>query len=244
MKAILHKPIPPIVVRGTAAIVLGTATTVVIAWLLAVLVDGGQATGPRWQRGFKTDVASQLTPTPPQSPQQSGVHFASARRSHRWGTDIVELGLTWSEDVNRQPWGSPHALVKGTSFAADMKERFERGEAPTAWWRGDGWPLLAMSAEARWVSHDAISLSSRNVAGIPIDSTQVRAGDAVRILPLQPIWSGFVINTVLYASLWFALFSTGDMRSGLRRIRGRCVHCGYKLLPEQTRCSECGERVL
>ena len=145
---------------------------------------------------------------------------------------------------SRGAHGSPHLLVEGTSFAAEMRELFDRGETPCAWWRADGWPLLALSAEARWRSYDAHGLN-RVIGGVLVGSRIVFPRDAPRILPLQPIWSGFVINSVLYTSLWFLLFSLGAIRSGLQRHRRRrqqrCVHCGYKLVPDQTRCSECGE---
>lgn len=241
MKTVLHKPIPPTVVRVAAAIVLGVSTTVAVAWSLALLVDGGHGRGMYWWwPGRSYEVATQVRPTPPHSPQQTGLHFVSVSRIRRSGTDIVRVNETWSAD-GRQAWGSPHALVEGTSFAAEMKEKFDRGEAPTSWWRGDGWPLLALSAEARW--RGAGGNTAIAMGGVLVGSNNVSLGEGVRILPLQPIWSGFVINTVLYASLWFALFSLGNMRSGFRRIRGQCGHCGYKLLPEQTRCSECGECV-
>lgn len=242
--AVLTKPIHPTVVRVAGAIMLGAATTVAVAWLMALYVDGGQANGPRWQRGFKTDVANQVVPTPPLSPQQNGIHLVSVIRARRWGTVIVEVWPVWSEDPNYRPTpaGSTHALVEGTSFEAEMKEKFDRSEAPCAWWRADGWPLPALSAEARWQSYDALGMSPV-IGGVLVGPKNVVPRDGVRILPLQPVWSGLVINTVLYVSMWFTLFSLRDIRSILRRRRGQCVHCRYQLLPEQTRCSECGERV-
>ena len=240
----MTKPIHPIVVRVAAAIMLGAATTVAVAWLMALYVDGGQATSTRWSRGFKTDVANQIVPTPPRSPQQNGIHLVQVTRIRRWGTDIVEVWHVWAEDPNRRlaPPGTIHALVEGTSFEAEMKDKFDRNEAPCALWRADGWPLPALSAEARWQSYDALGMSPV-IGGVRVGPRNVVPRDGVRILPLQPIWSGLIINTVLFVSLWFTLFSLRDIRSRLRRRRGQCVRCGYQLLPDQTQCSECGERV-
>lgn len=126
-----------------------------------------------------------------------------------------------------------------------MKEKFDRGEPATAMWRADGWPLPALSAEARWWRFDARGLE-KVVGGALVGSRHVMPWDGVRILPLQPIWTGFVIDSVLYASLWFGLFSLGSIRRirpALRRRRGLCPGCGYKLQPGQFRCSECGEPV-
>jgi hypothetical protein len=124
-----------------------------------------------------------------------------------------------------------------------MCAKFDRSEAPCAWWRADGWPLPALSAEARWGGYDWLGVSEI-IGGVLVGPKRVKPDDGPRILPLQPIWSGFVINTALYALVWFLLFSSGDirnwLRSALRRRRGQCVRCAYKLQPEQTRCSECG----
>ncbi len=240
--AVLSKPIPPTVVRVAAAIMLGAATTVAVAWLMALYVR------PHWSRGFKTDAANQLVPTPPLSPQQNGIHLVQVSRNRRWGTDIVEVWPAWSEDLDRRltPPGMIHTLVEGTSFEAEMKEKFDNNESACALWRADGWPLLALSSEARWQSYDARGMSPV-IGGIRVGPRNVVPDDGPRILPLQPIWSGLIINTILYVSLWFTLFSLGDIRRGirsrLRRRRGQCVRCRYQLLPEQTRCSECGEPV-
>ena len=245
--AVVTKPIPPMVVRIVAAILLGAATTVAVAWLMALYVDGGRSTNTSQQRGFKKDIALQIVPTPPLSPQQNGIHLVSVIRIHRWGTDIVEVWPVWDQNPNRRlaPPGTIHALVEGTSFEAEMKEKFDNNEAPCALWRADGWPLLALSSEGRWQSYDALGMSPV-IGGIRVGPRNVVPRDGVRILPLQPVWSGLIINTVLYVSLWFTLFSLREIwdfrniRSRLRRRRGQCVRCGYQLLPDQTRCSECG----
>ncbi len=233
-------------IRIAAAIMLGAATTVAMSWLMALYVDGGRANR---SRGFKTDVANQLVPTPPLHPQQIGVHLVQVVRSRRWGTDIVEVWPVWAQNpaYTPTPPGSTHALVEGTSFEAEMKEKFDNSESPCALWRADGWPFPALSAEARWRSYDARRMSPV-IGGKLIGSRNVRRRDRVRILPLQPIWSGLIINTVFYISLWLTLFyfreiwDFRNIRSRLRLRRGQCVSCGYQLLPEQTRCSECGER--
>jgi hypothetical protein len=233
----LSKPINATVVRVAAAIVLGAATTVAVAWSLAFYVDGSQAgrvQRARWGRGFSNDVAVQLIPTPP---DRTGDQFATVTRSRRWGTDIAEV---WGPCVNGNAYGSLHELVEGTSFETEMKGKFDRGQAPTAWWRADGWPLPALSAEARWSSFDALGMS-KVVGGVLVGSKKVFPRDGVRILPLQPIWRGLIINTAIYVLLWYALLSVGGIRSRLRRRRGLCGCCGYKLQPDQSRCSECGE---
>jgi len=65
-----------------------------------------------------------------------------------------------------------------------------------------------------------------------------------RLLPLVPIWPGFLINTLSYAAIWFTLFfGFGSAKRAIRRKRGRCPRCGYDLRGAlENGCSECGWR--
>ena len=60
--------------------------------------------------------------------------------------------------------------------------------------------------------------------------------------PLQPVWTGFAINTVFYSAILWALWSTPfAARRLIRKRRGRCVKCGYDLRhAEHDSCPECG----
>ncbi|MDY7109254.1 MAG: hypothetical protein SYC29_11525, partial [Planctomycetota bacterium] len=66
---------------------------------------------------------------------------------------------------------------------------------------------------------------------------------APRVLPLRPMWPGFLINTLFYAAvLWLLIPGPFMLRRLIRRRRGRCVKCGYDLrgaLPGAG-CPECG----
>ena len=63
-----------------------------------------------------------------------------------------------------------------------------------------------------------------------------------KVLPLIPIWPGFLWNTLLYEALWWFLLS-GIRRLIMfrRRRKGCCTSCGYQLLAEQAVCPECGQ---
>ena len=65
---------------------------------------------------------------------------------------------------------------------------------------------------------------------------------AVDVLPLRPIWRGFLTNSLLYAAiLWIVLFARRDVRQFIRRKRGLCVACGYDLRhADHNACPECG----
>ena len=60
-------------------------------------------------------------------------------------------------------------------------------------------------------------------------------------LPVIPIWPGFAINTIVYATiLWLLILGPFVLRRFIRVQRGRCVKCGYPM-GESGVCSECGK---
>ncbi len=62
------------------------------------------------------------------------------------------------------------------------------------------------------------------------------------ILALRPIWPGFAVNTLFYATfLWLLTCLTIAVRRFLRLRRGLCPACGYDLRHgEHEACPECG----
>ena len=59
-------------------------------------------------------------------------------------------------------------------------------------------------------------------------------------LPLRPIWPGFAINTLFYATLlWLLIPAPFALRRFLRLKRGLCPKCAYPM-GESEVCSECG----
>lgn len=74
--------------------------------------------------------------------------------------------------------------------------------------------------------------------GIPIDT--------YRDLPYLPIWRGIILNTILYAAVWYLVISgIGLVNQRLRRlIRMKpwlCTKCRYDLRGiSSSKCPECG----
>jgi hypothetical protein len=63
------------------------------------------------------------------------------------------------------------------------------------------------------------------------------------LLPLKPVWPGFLINTLLYTALAASLWSApGLIRRARRHRAGHCLTCGYARagLPDDAPCPECG----
>ncbi len=98
---------------------------------------------------------------------------------------------------------------------------------------GVGWPLPALwcaPATADPMGSDEIDHPA--VGGIALESRPPPYWRTfrVRTLPLRPIWVGFAINSVFYASvLWMLMLCPHTLRRVIRRKRGWCVECGYDL---------------
>jgi hypothetical protein len=66
---------------------------------------------------------------------------------------------------------------------------------------------------------------------------------AVRVVPYQPIWPGFAINTLFYAGILWLLFAAPFALRRRRRIkRGLCPACAYPVGASDV-CTECGKPV-
>ena len=63
-----------------------------------------------------------------------------------------------------------------------------------------------------------------------------------RILVYKPIWSGLVINTILFALIiWLLTLVPPAVYRTFRRKRGLCIKCGYDLRgTSEGGCPECG----
>jgi len=79
--------------------------------------------------------------------------------------------------------------------------------------------------------------------------TRVVLGRSIYMLPTQPLWFGLLVNSIVWGS--FACLVVAIIRSIVRTLRCRmiawiadrrslCRTCGYRLLPEQDVCPECG----
>jgi len=63
----------------------------------------------------------------------------------------------------------------------------------------------------------------------------------VEFLPIRPLWPGFAVNTVFYATtLWLLACGPFVLRRFIRIRRGLCPACAYPMGPSEV-CSECGK---
>lgn len=103
-----------------------------------------------------------------------------------------------------------------------------------------GFPMLCMTGRYE------ISLTSDEVNYFTlIDPSSNLSKGSLRprwLIPLRPVWPGFIVNTVIYAVLlWLLTLAPFTARRMIRHKQGRCIKCGYDLRgTEHDVCPECG----
>jgi len=112
-----------------------------------------------------------------------------------------------------------------------------------------GWPMISLRCwfVRRWMGQPMGSrpmervFRGRGYVEIPIKR---RFGEDYSVLPLIPIWPGFVVNSLFYsvmlAVLVYVMCVPFLLRRQWRVRQGCCVHCGYPIGVSSV-CTECGE---
>ena len=108
-----------------------------------------------------------------------------------------------------------------------------------------GWPMLALYSTTfvnnggNWFL-DSKPRTVTTTGAIKLQTVWPDGPD--RLLPLQPLLVGFVVDCLFYGSAWFVLASLPiGLRHLIRRWRGVCRRCGYDLRHADHRvCPECG----
>lgn len=220
---------------------LGVLTTIVIAWVCALLVNPkGNTRGPtlgiaaidrdgwRWTLIGNVGFGStQLlwTPWP----------VANLDRDNTpYNTGLIP---SWSVHARL----SPESVPENSSYQIDFIEDAR------------GWPLRAFRSWRKTHTH----AQSMKIGGV-MESVQVYSpvqrfawlempGWINRSIqptgiPLMPLWSGFLADSALFGATWFVmLFGPGMVRRGIRRRRGCCPMCAYDLRRNlDAGCPECG----
>jgi len=110
-----------------------------------------------------------------------------------------------------------------------------------------GWPMLSM--QAHWngsdTAHEHVHRWRWGIAlsGNVVKSAKRIAYGDLKVLPLRPMWPGFVVNTLFYAAIvWLIFLAPFQLRRASRTRRGRCSACGYPIGASPV-CTECGAAI-
>ena len=110
-----------------------------------------------------------------------------------------------------------------------------------------GWPLHSMWSGLKVSNMQGRTPPSIKTLGIALDPEMMadyNDHENLRLLPLRPLPLGFMVNTLLYATvLWLLIPGPFALRRLIRVKRGCCPTCGYPK-GESAICSECGNEPL
>ena len=218
------------VVSIVMCVVLGVVTTVGVAWGLAVGVDA-------WVIDDHVILIGGLE----QHERDDGEwDWLRLRGLEVPGLRVVERTHNIYPDRDRLP------LRQGES-PSDEFRRFPdafHSEYQFASVHIVGWPMKSMSYWFGEKTHNRDERIVFNGLEVGFERRPLFLPDLTydRVLPLRPIFPGFIINTLFYAAIWFVLIF--GWRAHLRQVRkwqGYCPVCKYDLQNTLTAgCPECG----
>lgn len=103
-----------------------------------------------------------------------------------------------------------------------------------------GLPLRCLWFTARADYQGGTLFNDRLMGGYLVKGAPSARGRDYRALPARPIWSGILLNSLLYAALiWLIGRGAARARRRARLRRGRCPWCAYPM-GSAPLCAECG----
>ncbi len=223
-------------------LLLGGIVNVAVAWGCAILIDLYLYTGSPSFSGFSVGkIASGHDWAVLANERSGGAIIGSYVESPEQREYAHEMRLRLAEG------GAPSLRIPSWSRAAIPKFDPAVNSTQAQVVEGYGWPWLSL-----WVSfHEIRPSGTTGTTKVAVErwtglalSSGAKLIHPPKALPLVPIWSGFAINTVLYAAiLWLLTLGPFTLRRFIRHKRGLCIKCGYDLRGDfSAGCPECGWR--
>jgi hypothetical protein len=230
-------------------LIVGAIINIAVAWSCVLLVDIDRAD----EQYIFTDAMTEL-----------GGYLSVAHRTRfGYSQSIKRLvrpstyGVAGAGHIFQIPQSPPgHRPVRidpGKTIEQSNPDLFSRlhgGGLPPgtiAYWPWETQAGLPMRSMRCWHENLGGVPSSRSMA--TIGPVTIRRGFIIgsptppqraRALPFEPMWLGFIINTLIYAALiGFLFFGSIRLRRWRRLRRGLCPRCTYPIGVSPV-CTECG----
>jgi hypothetical protein len=155
---------------------------------------------------------------------------------------------SWSfaSSTRNKPGFTPGTFTLPATLEAERQRTMPNGFA-TYWGmmrERRGFPFLAFECDVV-APNDASAPGIWEVrSGALLETAQSQTSVSLfslRVLPLRPIWSGLLANTLCWALAWILAWRLTSTAIGrLRRKKGHCPRCAYDLTGARERCPECG----
>ena len=153
-----------------------------------------------------------------------------------------DASRVWTENVPADwPSGPPNPAIAYESFRSRGQVLCLIGPDPSLGRSGPEEAWMLATFRCGWPMQ---SLQSTSLGHLPPPSWIHRTGwplsPDIHTLPLGPIWPGFGINAVFYATMFWLLFAApAFVRRRIRARRGQCPACAYPIGTSEV-CTECG----
>ncbi|MCH7547517.1 MAG: hypothetical protein IID30_14040 [Planctomycetes bacterium] len=173
--------------------------------------------------------------------------FMSTRfKVHNEEEELLELTELWSEHPieNVKPsWGSMDVATELYRTLPGPPEHTMVQEIQM--YEARGWPMHSLWCLRILLVHDGTGNNQNQASGFIAIPILFFEDLEPLVLPLYPIWTGFALNTIFYASLlWLIIPGPFVLRRFIRKRRGLCLKCGYDLRGvDHQACPECGEGI-
>ncbi len=231
--------------RWKAAILLGLATAIGLAWLLSVaapvpmyprrvarawLGEDGRAwsshevgrVGVRdaWWYDLADTDADRPPPEIVESMRAENAHYEARRRGTPEAIRSSHVPPSWGT-LARGRAGPERMIGSDTAY---------------------GWPLPCLWYSVHGDLVGNTTVNERLVGGVRVVGVPSARGRDFRALPLRPIWPGLALNAAAWSAVWLVLLTAPSaIRRRRRRARGLCERCGYDLAGcTGPACPECG----
>ena len=222
-----------IITRASVFLLLGAIANVAVAWACDLATESASSS--------ITYSAITIRPTAPVW------FYLTSTRPGLTSVERVAIDNTYAGAVSMYRFLGDHGVAMQSGVQGNSPPRWSRAFSTKPVPERDGrdplielasgWPLLSVRCDYVATS---ISQIDRLRGGIVFSTPSAAAS---RVLPFQPIWPGFAINTLFYAVVLWGLFAAPFALRRRRRIkRGLCPKCAYPI-GDSPVCTECGAAI-